>query len=116
VGRQLRAGIAFEERHELGLEEVRRGEVRRHHAEQAVPGQRRNALRHRRAAGAEVDECFGERVDERIEIEQRLHVLAGQDQHSQDTFFSQESACWFQGTRCVTPAACIRARFATYQS
>ena len=33
-----------------------------------------------------------------------------------DTRFSQESACWFHGTRCVTPAACIRARFATYQS
>jgi hypothetical protein len=81
-----------------------------------VPGQRRNALRHRRAAGAEIDECFGERVDERVEIEQRLHVLPGQHQHGQDTFFSQESACWFHGTRWVTPVAFIRARFATYQS
>ena len=81
-----------------------------------MPGERGNALRHRRTPAAEVDERLGERVDERVEIEQCLHVVARQHQHAYDTRFSQESACWFHGTRCVTPAACIRARFATYQS
>jgi hypothetical protein len=79
-----------------------------------VPGQRRNALRHRRAAGAEIDERFGERIDERVEIEQRLHVLAGEDEHY-DTFFSQRAPA---GSRDAVrrPARFIRPRFAAYQS
>src|SRR5438045_4214110 len=79
--RQVRSGVAFEERHELRLEHVRRREIRRHHSEQPVAGERRDPLRHRRAALAQVDERFGEDVDERIQIEQRFDVSAGQDQH-----------------------------------
>ena len=145
VRRQLRARVALEERHELRLEQVGRREVGRHHAEQPVAGEGSDALRHRRPPRAEVLECLGQGVHERIEIEQRLtssrdktnitkrtclglvytgqlnrmgHVLVLSTGPTRvtDTFFSQASACWFHGTRCVTPAFCIRERFATYQS
>ena len=108
-------GVLREERHELAGEPCR-GKVRRHHPEQtlALLHQRSNARRHRRVAGAQVSVCGRERVDELVEIEQLAHLGFGEEDH--DRRFSRPSACWFQGTRCVTPAAPTRPRFARYQS
>ena len=44
-------------------------------------GKRSDALRHRRAAAREVDERVRERVDERVEVEQRFDVGAGENLH-----------------------------------
>src|ERR1051326_6761116 len=79
--RQLCARVVLEERHELRLEDIRRRQVRRHDAEEPVSRERGDALRHRRATLAEVDEGLGERVDERVQVEQRLDFGSGKNQH-----------------------------------
>ena len=46
-----------------------------------------------------------------------LHDWRGRDESGlQLSRFSSPRACWFQGTRCVVPAAPSRPRFARYQS
>src|SRR4029453_5938144 len=93
----------------------RRRQVGGHRAEQASAfGERRDARRHRRLPLAQLAVSIGERVDQRVEVEQLLDVLTRKDDH--DSLLSKPSACWFQGTRCVTPAAPTRSRFARYQS
>jgi hypothetical protein len=57
---------------------------------------------------------IGKRVDERVEVEQLLDLLLREE--DQDNLFNKPSACWFQGTRWVTPALPTRPRFARYQS
>ena len=108
--------VAREERHELARERRLR-HVRRHHAEQALLlfDERRDASRHRDVAVRKGSMRVGDRVDESVEVEQLSHLRLGEDEH-QEIFFSNRSACWFHGTRCVTPAADTRPRFARYQS
>jgi hypothetical protein len=73
-----------------------------------------NAGRHRGVACTEVDMRGRKRVDEFIEIEQVLHLVLREEDHERR--LRKPSACWFQGTRCVTPAPPTRPRFARYQS
>src|SRR5207302_5923435 len=112
---RLALAVAREERHELAREPGR-GKVRGHHAEQAflLLDEGGDAWRHRGGPGAEVGMRRRERVDERVEIEQVSYIVLGEKDH--DSRFSRPSACWFQGTRWVTPAAPTRSRFARYQS
>src|SRR5207249_647803 len=107
--------VAREERDELARETCRR-EVRGHHAEErvAVVHERGDTRRHRHVSGGQVSVRLRERVDETVEVEQVAHLALREDEH-QEIFFSRPSACWFHGTRCVTPAA-ARPRFARYQS
>src|SRR5213076_342508 len=86
-----------------------------HRAEQAVAlRQCGDARWHRRLPLAQLAVRIGQGVDERVEVEQLLHLLLREQDH--DSRFKRPSACWFQGTRCVTPAPPTRSRFARYQS
>ena len=106
--------VVREERYELA-DETGRGQVGRHRAEQPVlPTERRDARRHRRLPLAELPVRGRERIDERVEVEQLLDVRARKEDH--DSLFSRPSACWFQGTRWVTPALPTRSRLSRYQS
>ena len=55
-----------------------------------------------------------ERIDKLVEVEELAHLWFREDDHERR--LSRPSACWFQGTRCVTPAPPTRPRFARYQS
>ena len=112
---RLAIRVAREQGDELARETGGR-KVSGHHAEQPIlrADEGGDARRHRRLAGRQVRVRSGECVDELVEIEQVAHLRLGENEH-QDSRLSNPSACWFHGTRCVTPVA-ARPRFARYQS
>src|SRR5439155_5912696 len=106
--------VLWEQRHQLAGK-AGGGQIRRHGAEEAVAlREGGDPWRHRGIAGTEIGVRRSERVDERVEIEQLAHFGLRED--DQDRRLSKPRACWFQGTRCVTPAQPTRSRLARYQS
>ena len=74
-------GVVREDGDELAAEPGRR-EIARHRAEQAVVlGEGRDPRRHRGGARRELRVGARERVDELVEIEQLLHLRAGEHEH-----------------------------------
>lgn len=99
-------GVAGGQRDQLRCEDAERWNVAGHVQESCcvvLLHERRRPARHRGAAGAQVRQRHADRIDQRVEIEQRFDVATVEDQHQIDKYRRMRLPCRVRKARATTP-------------